>query len=288
VILVADLGDLIPLAVEIRDSSGALADPTGMVLTISLPDGTVSTPSTSHPSVGRFEYNYVPTIPGRFVARWVASGLNSSAYVETFDVRASDPGYLLSPNDAKRALNMDLTDTSNDEELRSMLEAVTRMVEDYRGEAIARRTEVEYMSVGSRWRVPNLEPQSRMNAAYKLLLATRPVLAVTSIVRPLDGVTWLPADVTVVSPATGSVISNKDPFYGDLVATYTVGYQVVPASFVEAAKIILRHLWEPQQTPGLGPNPFNSGGDFAAPGGAAYALPNRAAELLGGRGITIA
>jgi hypothetical protein len=284
---VPDLGDVVPLTVEIRDAAGNLANAGAVDLTIVLPDGTTATPTASNPSVGRYQTDYVPLVPGRYVARWVATGLNSSAYVETFDVRPADPGYLVSLSDAKRALNIELTDTSNDEELRSLVEAVTNAVELYLDQTVVRRTVVEQFSVGPRWtRLNNWE--TRYGAAYKLILAKRPVISVTSIVRPIDGVTWAGTDFTLIDPASGVLVSNLSPFWGDLTATYVAGYQLIPANFVEGAKIILRHLWQTQQTPGMGSSVFGSGEDVSVGvAGMGFAIPNRAAELLGGRGITI-
>jgi hypothetical protein len=268
---VADLGDPIPLAVEIRDAAGVLANAGAMTLTITLPDGTAVTPSVTNPSVGRYEYNYVPTLPGRYVARWVATGLNSSAYVDTFDVRPADPGYIVSLADAKRALNMDLTDTSNDEELRSMIEAITGVVEEIRDETIVRRTFVEriYPHGQRRW-----------------LLKHHPVLTLTSVVREVDVYTWAPSDVTITDAAIGEIGAGLYApwLYGELTVTYVVGWSAVPAQYVEAAKIILRHLFSVQRISAFGSRA--SGDDTTVVAG--FAIPNRAIELLGGRAPLLA
>lgn len=268
-----DLGDLVPLTVEVRDTAGALANAGAVTLTVTLPDGTTATPSVSSPSTGRYQADYAPPTAGRYVARWVATGLNASAHVETFDVRPGDPGYLLSLSAAKAALNIPATDLGDDEELRSMLEAVTAAVEDHRRETIVRRTVVE---------------QLRPAPTRRLVLGHSPVISLTSIVRLFDGVTWtLPGDAVLVDAAAGVVASYGAVFSGDLTVTYVAGYQIVPANVTEAAKIILRHLWQTQQTPGMGPRVFG-GGEDSAPVGLGFAIPNRAVELLGGRPPMIA
>jgi hypothetical protein len=287
---VADLGDVLPFSAKLYsappEEGGVLVNALSAALVITLPDGTATTPTISGPvSTGVYQYDYVAAMAGRYVGRWLFTfaGGKTTAYVETFDVRPADPGYLMSLRAAKKAVNIDLADTSNDDELLEMVGAVTGLIEDYRGEVIARRTIVESFSVGRRH---PYAAEWRDQSAYKLVLARTPVLSVTSIVRPLDGVTWGPADVMLTSPGTGALASLRDPFWGDLTATYTAGYQVISANVIEAAKIILRHLWQVQQTPGMGASVFGGdGGGVASP---AYALPNRAAELLGGRGITLA
>jgi hypothetical protein len=273
----ADLGDLMPLAIEIRDTSGNLANGGSVALTVTLPDGTTATPTVTNPSVGRYEAIYTPPQPGRYVARWLSTGLNASAYVETFDVRPGDPGYIVSLSDAKRALNLDLTDTSNDEELRSLIGAVTTAVENYRGEVIVRRSFTEYVS------------GRRAVSRRRLTLSRTPVLSLTSVTRPYDAFTWSATDVVLVDPEVGIIVSYGTPFYGELVITYTAGYQVVPDNYIEGAKIILRHLWEVQQTPGMssGTSPFGDSGAGTS-ANPAYAIPNRAAEMLGGRGPQVA
>lgn len=273
-----DLGDVQPLTVEIRDAAGALAAAGAVTLTVTLPDGTSATPAVTNPSLGRYQCDYVPTQPGRYLARWVATGLNSSSYVDTFDVRPADPGYILSLATAKAALNIPPTSTADDEEIRSMIESVTSAVEAYRGEVIARRTIVESLTAGkSMWEVA----ATRFTASRRLTLARAPVISVTSIVRPYDGVTWDSTTAVLVNPAAGVLMTYGMPFYGDIIVTYVAGYTAIPANFLEAGKIILRHLWQTQQTPGMGSKVF--GVDDAAPFGFGFAIPNRAAELLGGK-----
>lgn len=266
-----DLGDIVPLTVELRDTAGALANASAVVLTVGLPDGTSVTPSASNPSVGRYQYDFPTSQVGRHSVRWLATGTNAAAYTDQFDVRLADPAAIMSLTDAKRAVNFDLTDTSNDEELRGLIEAVTVAVENYRNEKIVRRTMVDHVS-------------GRLAATRRrLTLAHSPVISVTSVFRPYDAFTWDPADVVLVDPEIGEIVTYGTSFYGDLVITYVVGYPVIPANYVEGAKHILKHLWEIQQTPGLGTSPFT--GDISpAIAGMGYAIPNRAAQLLGGRG----
>jgi hypothetical protein len=70
---VFDLSDSVPLAVDIKDSAGALTNATTITLTLTLPDGTTTAPSvTNPPSVtGQYRVTYVPVQEGRHVVRWV-------------------------------------------------------------------------------------------------------------------------------------------------------------------------------------------------------------------------
>jgi len=272
-----DLGDVVPLTVEIRDASGALAAAGAIVLTVTLPDGTSVTPSITNPSTGRYQADYPTTQAGRHTARWVATGLNSSAYVDTFDVRPANPGYIISLAQTKRALNIPVTSTGDDEELRELIEAVTAIVEDYRKEAIVRRTVTEQI-----W----------ARRAGSILLRKAPVISVTSVSRVIDGYVWPAGDLALRDAEIGELSLSPYGllFSGDLTVTYVAGRSVIPANFVEAAKIIVKHLWTVQQTPGMGSRVMGVGGDDISAGiaGLGFALPNRAAELLGGRGVICA
>lgn len=85
-----DLGDTVPLAVDIADAAG---DPTAagsVVLTIELPDGTSITPDVDNPSVGRYVCDFVTTQAGRHAFHW-NSVEPSSAFADVFDVRPGLP-----------------------------------------------------------------------------------------------------------------------------------------------------------------------------------------------------
>jgi hypothetical protein len=289
-----DSGDVVPLTVNIRDANGALANATAVTLTITLPDGTTTSPAPANPSVGLYQADYVTVMEGRHVVRWVATGNNASAYTDSFDVRPADPPLIMSLSAAKAALNLPGTETGDDEELRSLIEAVTATVEAYRGEVIAGRPISEPISVRDDG-MCGIDGVYARGGGYwagrssrRLIFTRTPILSVTSITRPLDGVTWTSADLVIVDATSGVVSTYGAPFYGDLVASYVAGYQVVPANFTEAAKIILKHLWQTQQTPGMGSRVF--GGEDVTGGlaGLGFAIPNRAAELLGGRAPVVA
>lgn len=274
-----DLGDALPFSAKLYsappDQGGELVDALTAVLTITLPNGTTLTPSIPDPaSVGVYQYNYSSTMAGRHVGRWLFTffGGATTAYVETFDVRPADPGYILSLAEAKAALNIPITHTADDEDIRSLSEAVTRVIEDYRKEAVVRRTVTERLTAQS---------------SRSILLGTAPIISLTSISS--NGYTYPPTDLEIADATTGQVNTTGASFTGDLDAVYVVGQPVIPANYTEAAKIILKHLWQTQQAPGMGSRVFGGGEDISVGiAGMGYAIPNRAAELLGGRGVVVA
>lgn len=265
--MATDVGDLYRTSMTLTSPSGGLVNAGTMTLTLTLPDGTpvVVTPITPV-TTGTYQYDYQTVQSGRHVARWVATGANPGAYTEVFDVLDAIPRYIISMADAKAQLN--ITDTASDNELRAYVEAATDVVERVRGEAMVQRTFVEEHEVYS----------GRMS------LSRPPVVSLTSIIS-IDG--WITWDVNAlhVNPRTGVVSTALTTgllqLNGRVVVTYVAGYAVIPATFQLAAAMIVNHLWQTQR--GTKGSPRVGGGlsDTTMVPGFAFAVPNRALELLG-------
>lgn len=266
-----DLGDTVSLAVDVLDENGAQTAPLTVVLTVTLPDGTTTTPLITNPSTGRYRVDYVPTAAGRYLARWVSTG-PSTAFSDAFDVRPAVPAYIISLADAKAHLNKS-TDEA-DEEIRSWLEVTTEIVEELAGRATARRSVTERRDLPC-W-------------ADHLVLTWAPVLSLTSVAS-LDGTTTWTVGNLDVDPTTGIVRVITGPsLSGSLLVTYVAGSQSIPARYTGAARIILRHLWESQRA-GIGGKRTRAGMvDDQMQLVAGYAIPRAAADLIGPRGPLVA
>ncbi|PWK81729.1 hypothetical protein C8D88_116141 [Lentzea atacamensis] len=261
-----DLGDVVPLTVDIKDSNGAAANAGAVTLTITLPDGTTSAPSVSNPSTGRYQVDYATVQAGRHIVRWVATGANASAYTDAFDVAEATPPLILSLRDGKKQLNLPLTSTTHDEELRDFIAAVTDAVEFFTGPVVV-RTYSE--------RIEGDRPV--------LALSHTPVVSVTSIVPILTGGTTYDVADADVDADTGVVqLVDGTWFKGPLRATYKSGRRVMPGSVGIASRIILQHLWRTQRGPvsTVRARGASADDDTTYVPGLGYAIPNRALELL--------
>lgn len=275
-----DLGDLVPLTVDVRDAAGALTAATGVALTITLPNGSTVAGTVTNPSLGRYQCDYAPAVAGRYVARWTSTA-PATAYVDQFDVRPSQPGWIVSLTDAKQHLN--LTTTTHDEELRGWLDAATAIVESVSGRVAARRTIVERHDVG--------------RPVCELALFGVPAVSVVTIVD-LDGLTvYDPAayDVApsgVLSARWMSASYSGLPLRGRVQVTYVAGPEVVRPGDVGAAKIIVKHLWDTQRSGVGGSRRTAVGGQVSGDDDmmvvAGYAVPAAAVELIGSRVIGFA
>jgi hypothetical protein len=262
-----DLGNNVRLTAECRDPDGTLTTAATATLTITLPDGTTDTPAVPAPvTAGQYVVDYVPAAAGLHSVRWLFTG-PASAYTDVIDVRPAVPPALFSLADAKAQLNYPSTVADDDDELRGMIEATTRIVEHFAG-AVTRRTVTE---------------ESR-GGAPALLLQVTPVIAVTAI-APVQS-NQLEADVAglVVDTATGIVRRVDGTAFppGPYRVTYTAGRSVPSANLTLAGRIILQHLWRTQRAGRRGAL-AGGGDDYSVTEpipGLGYAVPNRALELL--------
>jgi uncharacterized phiE125 gp8 family phage protein len=261
-----DLGDVCRLAVQITDSTGTLANATAVTLTVTLPDGTTSGSLTpTNTATGVYQYDYTPTAVGRYGVRWVATGTNAGAFTDVFTVL--DPAELpvVGLAEAKRYLNV--TASTDDEEIRRMLGVATDLCERYTGRALRRKTVTEsFASDGY---------------ASTLVLRQVPALSVSSVsengTAVASGGYTLRGDLGLL--ARGSATSPSRWAFGTVAVTYVAGYADPPQVAVEAVLVVLRHLWDTQRGSSAGLPGLGSTDDGYTPG-ASYALPRRAQELL--------
>jgi hypothetical protein len=236
-----DLGDVVPLEFLVKDPSGTLANATTVTLTITQPDQTAAGPFTITPTTtGVYDYDFVPTQAGRHLARCVAIGANACAFTDAFDVADVDPGFVISLADAKSALGV--TTSTNDEELRLYLAAITAVIERRVGPVVqATHTQI-------------------CEAADTIVLHRSPVISVTSIVPTFPNAPSIyPMPTYLLENATGVLRQQPFyfsqwgfdygfngsflPYYGRLTVTYVAGRQQIPAALQVAARIIVKDVW---------------------------------------------
>ncbi|MEU7400713.1 hypothetical protein [Streptomyces sp. NPDC044948] len=263
-----DLGAAVRLIASCTDAGGVPANADSVTLTLTLPDGTTTSPAVTNPPtvVGQYSVDYTATQPGRHTVHWQFAG-PAAAYADVFDVRPTDPGFLFSLADAKKHLNVAAGSTGDDDEIRDWSAATTWIVEHFVG-PVARRSVTERHS---------------FTTADTRVLRHTPAIALTSVVPVLaGGHSYDPADLDL-DPDTG-IVQRLDGgvLYGPLRFNYTAGRAQVRANITGAGRIILQHLWRTQRGSARGPV-IAGGDDYAVSepvAGIGYAIPNRALELL--------
>jgi hypothetical protein len=258
-----DLGDLVGLAISVKDASGTAANATAVTCTITLPDGTTATPTVTNAATGSYTVDYSPTLSGRHLVRWVATGTNASSYTDTFEV--DDPADLpvISLSDAKAYLNV--TSTSGDEEIRGFILAATDVAERLTSRTLRRRSVVESYSISGGY----------------FSLNTQPVISVTSVVE--NSVTLAATDY-VVDTRVGVIYrgTSVSPLYwaagtDNIVVTYVAGESTPSPTAQLLVKELTRHLWRTQR----GASPMAMGGSDEFVPGSANIMTYRIQELAG-------
>lgn len=85
------IDSVVPLSWSVTDRDGEPADPTSIVLTITLEGGTPETLTTSSTGTGELLAAYRPTVPGPYTVRLVLNGDRAGAAVDRFLVVPADP-----------------------------------------------------------------------------------------------------------------------------------------------------------------------------------------------------
>tara|TARA_R100000808_G_C2095037_1_gene114012 strand:+ start:539 stop:823 length:285 start_codon:yes stop_codon:yes gene_type:complete len=83
-----DVGDLVRLTGTFKDINGTLHDPTAVVLEITDPAGTKTTPTPTNSSVGVYDYDLDLNQEGRWLYRFSATGTGQAAEENTLVARA--------------------------------------------------------------------------------------------------------------------------------------------------------------------------------------------------------
>lgn len=260
-----DLGASVALATTVTDANGEKATAATAVLTVTLPDGTITTPAVGAPTEpGQYRVDFVPTQPGRHVVRWLFTAPDA-AVTDTFDVAPADPGFIVSLADARSHLNKKTT--ADDEEIRGHIAAATEVVEndpDVGVGPVVVRTHTER------------HPSGRC-----LALMRTPVVSVVSVEPYLATGTSYDPQTLAMDPVTG-IVERADGgrfLGGPFLVTYRAGRPVVPASIRLAALEMIKHWWESQRGSAVGARPALAAEPVVTlPSG--YAIPNRCAQML--------
>src|SRR5262249_33763279 len=152
-------------------------------------------------------------------------------------------GQIISLADAKTYLRIPASRTSDDAEIQDFLRSVTVVCERYVG-AIARTSYTQVFDGG----------------VARVAVDHRPILAVSSVTE--FGSVLAPSDYRVITDS-GVIVRLAGEFEmpflygaGVVVVDYSAGVAATPPNVIQAAKIILGHMWETQRNTGGGRPPL--------------------------------
>lgn len=121
-----DVGDRVDLRHLVYDASETLTNAT-VVLTVTDPAGTTSTPSVTNSSTGTYDASFSLDSAGTWFWVWAVSG--AVVDVETGSVLAADPGPLTYASLADLKSYLGITDTTQDSQLLDSLVTASRGIE---------------------------------------------------------------------------------------------------------------------------------------------------------------
>lgn len=265
-------GQPIRLSTTVKDVTGALVNAGTLTLTVQKPDATTHDYSAPTNDGTGLYHQDIPASDldqlGHYAYKWVATGTGAGVSFSVFEVFDPLEVSVLSLQDAKDHLNIPQSNTTYDAELQSKIATIQSSLEKLTGGPILTRSITE--------RVPGCYGDRA------LTVRQRPLIAVASITDVASGVALTISDLELDTNA--GIIRRKLglPFLG-LGGAYTVVYTAgwgtaIPAAFNEAGRIILEHLWQTQHGPSQ--RPTIGGEEETLLPGFAFAIPNRAAELL--------
>jgi len=269
-----DLGDVAALGVTITNTAGTPQNATAVVCTVTLPDGSTTTPSVTNSGAGLYDIAYTPTLSGRHTVRWVATGTNASAFTDEFTVRDLTTLPVVSYDMALSHLNIPAA-SADEDEIRRFIDAAQDLAENYVGAVLGRRTLVEVYD----------------GQTDVLRLRSPRAISITTVVESgvtLDSNSYkLDETGQRLYRLTTSTLSSSSSFgtYGywasgvnAVTVTYVAGFTVTPPAVQQGVLEILRHLWSTQRGAVNIMNRNGSGDEFYST--PTYSLPRRAMELL--------
>lgn len=268
-----DLGDVVPLGITITDSTGANANASAVTCSIYQPDGTLVTGSVTNPSTGLYNCDFQPTQNGRHAVKWVATGTNASAYSDEFLVRDFTELGIVGLDEVKNHLNIPLTDTTLDDELRSFIDAGSDLAESYVGQILGRRTFSSELYDGGQEFIRIRNPK-----AMTITSVTENGLDVSASNYVLDY-----TGQRLYRIGSGTLYATNSYGYwtagmNNISITYVAGYVNPPMAAKQGVLEIIRHLWQTQRGAINVMSRTQSGDElYNTP---TYSLPRRAMELL--------
>lgn len=250
------LGDPVPdLAIEIRDSTGALADGGAVTLTITLPDATTTAPTVLHTGLGLYSAVYVSTQLGNHLVSWAITGANQGAFTDSFDVESPAQG-IVSLGDVKDHLR--ITRNSDDDILQLLILASSDLCESGEG-------------TGVTWRRTVVTNEKHNGGTNSITTNRRPISSLTAVT--IDGVTQ---DITQYDVESWRISSPYTTF-GDgyrrstVLLSYVAGGVPIPAVVRHGNLEMIRHLYDMHR--GGANLPRQSEPDYTQSLG--YLIPNR-------------
>ena len=256
---------------------GAVIAGSVVVLTVTAPDGTTSTPAVTQ---GTISTASVPAAQvGAYLLVWSTTGAVTDVLPDQFTTTAASLG-LISFSELRDQLNISPTDTTGTAKLRRFIQSGTDVIQNITGPILPTPKQIiypggsTYVILPERW-VKSLTLVQEFWGGTTLYTLTPYTLGVA----PLSAFAyvWDPSLNKIMRFAAGFETQYK-PGIAAVIVNYVAGMQTIPQDITDATGELIRHWWANGQQPWRAA--FQPGGDdtgFQPIMG--YAIPNRVVEM---------
>ncbi len=252
------MGDVLPFAVLITDSSGTPANATTVTLTIVLPDGGTAGPFTVTGTAGSYSYPYATSaasgLSGRYLGKWVAIGANASAREQAFDVAGGTPILTVEEMRTHIATLAPVGLPSiDDSELQIFIDSAIPVVENRAGILTPRTIVSEAHDAGSPILLTDFTPILSVQSITERVGTTTRTLTLQPVGASVDSYGYSIDDPRVGRITRRGTGSSALPFgmaagrgpasFDSVLVSYTVGVNVTRANVQFAVKELVRYMW---------------------------------------------
>lgn len=274
--MIYNLGTTVPLSW----SNGTDLGPA--TLTVTGPDGTVTSTPNITTTGGVYTGTFTPPAFGLFTVLWQAgSGAAEGSYQDVFEVRPDAPVALISLDDAREALRLRSTDTADNAKIQRLIEGASILILDITGPMTSQEY-TEWFDGGVETVSPSYQPLTRVVAAAEYYGLSKFVLTEQPLGSQTDAFAF------TVDYFTGQIMRRT---YGGAPAmfaiggknveiTYQAGRPYVPENVQIACGELVRHFYTHTQPPGRTKYGTASGDDGPDQVSIGYAIPNFVLEMI--------
>lgn len=125
-----DVGDVVPIT-WLLEVGGTATNGTVSV-SVTAPDGTVTTPPVSSASTGHYSTSWTATMTGTYIVRWISTGAVIASDDRTFYVNSNEAGRdYTTLAELKASLSIPTTDSADDDALERAIRAASRAVDKH-------------------------------------------------------------------------------------------------------------------------------------------------------------
>ena len=252
-----------------------------VVLTVTAPDGTTTTPAVTL----TVNATYTATVPtaqvGNYLLVWSASGAVVDIFVDQFTVVAPSLA-LISFSELKDQLNLSVVDTAGSAKLRRFMQSAGDVVQNITGKLFGQvRTQFfdgnrQTVVLSPRW-VQSISTVTE-NLGTTVFTLTEQVLSAGAFTQ--YGYTW-DRETHKITRISSGLPTWFPAGAGNVAVTYKQGITPLPQDITDAAGELIRHWWENGQQPRS--VSFTNPGlddDTGVVNSMGYWVPNRVNELL--------